>query len=1168
MVDPHHRKTQVMSPSEKRDLDLMLKFQGRPGRSFEAAKARKGHRKEKKEAAASEAAASPEVDDSFQQMANQLSVVELEAMIMETGAKAKKARKPRRKKKAKETPEDSAEVLDAKASTAAEMPKVVEADHEEEAPKVEATEADDEAPNQVEEVEEEVVPKVSDEVNTPSTASPNVTLGHSGACSEEEPMLEVPSRKLRRRRRKALKEQALREQEEAEAARQEAEKKAAEQKPELQETVSEDAQDHEDASNDTTIAEDEPSDARDATDDTSSLDAKDLAGFSRFRTEASWRGIVLASQETKVAEEEVKVSSAEQSDPMLQGQVCQEPLAGSATEAMRAIGSRRRAPGLISLTPTTSAPRGADGHHPAVARSGIEEPLKMPCGAKCHDVPHSPCIQVATYLVCRTSTSGWRYLATSSVAEGGKGSGMPGASSGDKKREKSGLGYEPFFPATVLEAQKYSPHFLVRESQRQGQGRKQAEGEGCSPWSGALRALRAEGKCPKVRTRGAAKAADLRPEDDPRDDRAEPEKPAETPKTPMPAMEVEPERESRAVPVLGGGESLLLESKAEEGEEALDAEAKDEGSRLQATCRPCDSCASGKASFSALPWRPSRTELQLLSGSSVRILAGAWQMGLLIDVCSFRDPDCKAQTGTAAADGLPEADLEPSSERLLVELVEARSHLAPEVSSAEITDDTLPLRWRGSRPCQLKVNQSRAEDLEVWQAAHLAVDGKEEHYILRLDGPSRLSDVYVFPGSSERAKRLHPLIDYEVDAYDDAQGQFVAVLGDTAEGHQHGEAMLERLAQSSHLLRLRLRQRIQCANFLIELEAMCSGSSELAVARAVSTPRLTWSVCHAGVFLAAPRCAAPALEAQHPGDFAAFSGRLGLRSWVPDWLLLHWAYLCPIMGNADNNEDNSQPDSPGGSGGSRLPLQLGRLPSDRLERVHQAMEELKEAGLTDIKDLAILAQSVKKGQAAGNAKDPTEQHTSESRRINAAWRGESTRRGTHGLGTGLRSAVRPPLLASHASFLTSPAMAGPEEYMGMTQWAWTPKRWFQSIEATGEPKGTKSEDLPREVEGDQLPAVPDSVVALCNKRSASSQFFKDWYQLMQVAEAEIRSMANMEKEVKTRGDGPGVLFSQSRTGRYVPRSIFAGSQKSMDTVSQAGMFDPLSIVVAPEGQLD
>lgn len=29
-------------------------------------------------------------------------------------------------------------------------------------------------------------------------------------------------------------------------------------------------------------------------------------------------------------------------------------------------------------------------------------------------------------------------------------------------------------------------------------------------------------------------------------------------------------------------------------------------------------------------------------------------------------------------------------------------------------------------------------------------------------------------------------------------------------------------------------------------------------------------------------------------------------------------------------------------------------------------------------------------------------------------------------------------------------------------------------------------------EGDQLPAVPDSVVALCNKRSASSQFFKDW----------------------------------------------------------------------------
>ncbi|CAK9038750.1 unnamed protein product [Durusdinium trenchii] len=195
------------------------------------------------------------------------------------------------------------------------------------------------------------------------------------------------------------------------------------------------------------------------------------------------------------------------------------------------------------------------------------------------------------------------YLATSSVAEGGKGSGMPGASSGDKKREKSGLGYEPFFPATVLEAQKYSPHFLVscrarhlrgaaaeqllelvpRQPQENPRGKAKAESKRREK-AAARGPVPFEPSEPKENApkSGAAKAADLRPEDDPRDDRAEPEKPAETPKTPMPAMEVEPERESRAVPVLGGGESLLLESKAEEGEEALDAEAKDEGSRLQA----------------------------------------------------------------------------------------------------------------------------------------------------------------------------------------------------------------------------------------------------------------------------------------------------------------------------------------------------------------------------------------------------------------------------------------------------------------------------------------------------------------------------------------------------------------------------------------------------------
>ena len=42
--------------------------------------------------------------------------------------------------------------------------------------------------------------------------------------------------------------------------------------------------------------------------------------------------------------------------------------------------------------------------------------------------------------------------------------------------------------------------------------------------------------------------------------------------------------------------------------------------------------------------------------------------------------------------------------------------------------------------------------------------------------------------------------------------------------------------------------------------------------------------------------------------------------------------------------------------------------------------------------------------------------------------------------------------------------------MGMTQWAWTPKRWFESIESMGEAKGAKSEDLQRE-EGQKLTEV-------------------------------------------------------------------------------------------------
>jgi len=34
--------------------------------------------------------------------------------------------------------------------------------------------------------------------------------------------------------------------------------------------------------------------------------------------------------------------------------------------------------------------------------------------------------------------------------------------------------------------------------------------------------------------------------------------------------------------------------------------------------------------------------------------------------------------------------------------------------------------------------------------------------------------------------------------------------------------------------------------------------------------------------------------------------------------------------------------------------------------------------------------------------------------------------------------------------------------MGMTLWAWTPKRWFENIKAMPDPAGTKSDELQHE----------------------------------------------------------------------------------------------------------
>jgi len=267
MVDP--RQNKVMSPQEKMHFDLMLKqnarsIRGNTSGTFEAAKAKKAKKeafRKEKEIAAQQAKAQakaddaqdvPEVDVLFEK-ANELSVAELEAMILKTevpnqaAGKAKKAKKPKsRKKKAPGTPEP----VEVAEEAAEEVPEPAE--EGEELIESHICEAE------VEQVEEAEVAEVIEETQI---ASPMET-----PMAEEEPMRQVRSRKLRRRRRKEA-EAAQKVAELAVAAAVEAAMAHVEEAP-FKEMVSED----------TTMNEaDEPSEDRDATDaDGSSSDAKDF----------------------------------------------------------------------------------------------------------------------------------------------------------------------------------------------------------------------------------------------------------------------------------------------------------------------------------------------------------------------------------------------------------------------------------------------------------------------------------------------------------------------------------------------------------------------------------------------------------------------------------------------------------------------------------------------------------------------------------------------------------------------------------------------------------------------------------------------------------------------------------------------------------------------------
>jgi len=266
----HQRK--VMSPNEKREMDLMLKYQGRGSRtvsgSFEAAKAKKARQTQRKSAkvGSSQVEETPEVDASFQKMANELSVVELEAMILKPDGKAKKAKKPKgRKKKAflAEDPEAGVvipELVTEVTEMATEESEDVPVEVPLEEPAVEVVEATNEGDA-----------KSTEETATASPVAPEPNV------SEEEPMLQVRSRRgLRKRRRKALLEA------EAKKAELAVGEKAAAGKAAAVEAAMVDADDAkfkemvEDAQEDTTLAEDEPSeDTRDAADDASSSDAKE-----------------------------------------------------------------------------------------------------------------------------------------------------------------------------------------------------------------------------------------------------------------------------------------------------------------------------------------------------------------------------------------------------------------------------------------------------------------------------------------------------------------------------------------------------------------------------------------------------------------------------------------------------------------------------------------------------------------------------------------------------------------------------------------------------------------------------------------------------------------------------------------------------------------------------
>eukprot|EP00928_Gymnodinium_smaydae_P026925 TRINITY_DN20984_c0_g1_i1.p1 TRINITY_DN20984_c0_g1~~TRINITY_DN20984_c0_g1_i1.p1 ORF type:complete len:696 (-),score=68.85 TRINITY_DN20984_c0_g1_i1:138-2150(-) len=170
---------------------------------------------------------------------------------------------------------------------------------------------------------------------------------------------------------------------------------------------------------------------------------------------------------------------------------------------------------------------------------------------------------------------------------------------------------------------------------------------------------------------------------------------------------------------------------------------------------------------------------------------------------------------------------------------------------------------------------------------------------------------------------------------------------------------------------------------------------------------------------------------------------------------------------------------------SRLPVQLSRLPADHLLKVHERLSVLKGVGLSQIKDIDELLESV-----------------------------------SH------RSGIEKEVLPSED--LTT-------EYMGMNLWAWTRKRWHSGVsnvkvETQSPTTSTCDQEASVHFEVSNSSPVAEAferhLKKLNNRHTGMEEHFRAWFATMKQNEEEIKSFATLEALPKIVGDGSGCLFEK------------------------------------------